>query len=57
MYLLTRSDGLIEPHGGKLVDRMVTDAAQKAALVAACGGKTVQLSDRGACDVELLIVG
>lgn len=56
-YLLACSDGLIEPHGGKLVDRMVTDAAQKAALVAACGGKTVQLSDRGACDVELLIVG
>lgn len=35
----------------------MTDAAQKAALVEACGGNTLQLSDRGACDVELLIVG
>ncbi len=36
---------------------MVTDPKQKAELYAACQGRTLELSDRNACDVELLTVG
>jgi hypothetical protein len=43
------------PHGGELVDLMAP-ASEHAALVAACT-KSVELSDRNACDVELLTVG
>ena len=35
---------------------MVTDDAQKASLVASCS-RTLELSDRNACDVELLATG
>jgi sulfate adenylyltransferase len=51
------ADGLIVPHGGKLVDLMVTDPKRKAALYAECQGRKIELSDRNACDVELLTVG
>ena len=51
------ADGLIVPHGGKLVDLMVTEPKQKAALYAECQGRKIELSDRNACDVELLTVG
>lgn len=51
------TDGLIKPHGGALVDLMVKDKKEAADLVKACGGRTIELSDRGACDVELLTVG
>lgn len=47
--------GLIAPHGGKLVNLMLPED-KKAAAVASCT-KTIQLSDRNACDVELLTVG
>lgn len=47
--------GLIAPHGGKLVNLMVPED-QKAA-VKASATKTMDLSDRNACDVELLCVG
>jgi sulfate adenylyltransferase len=43
------------PHGDKLVDLMVPED-QKAAVIASCT-KTMELSDRNACDVELLSVG
>lgn len=43
------------PHGGKLVDLMLPDS-QKAAEIASCT-KELELSDRNACDTELLIVG
>ena len=36
---------------------MVKDPKQKAALLAAAGGRRLDLSDRNACDVELLAVG
>jgi len=36
---------------------MVTDEKEKAELIAACNGVTLEVSDRGACDVELLVVG
>lgn len=36
---------------------MVTDEAVKADLIKKCGGNTQELSDRNACDVELICVG
>ncbi len=45
------------PHGGVLVDLMVTDPKRKAELYAECQGRKIELSDRNACDVELLTVG
>lgn len=51
----TTAEGLQVPHGGKLVNLMAP-ADQVAALKAACT-KTMELSDRNACDVELLCVG
>jgi sulfate adenylyltransferase len=49
------AEGLQAPHGGKLVNLMVP-ADQAEALKAGCN-KTLELSDRNACDVELLCVG
>lgn len=46
---------LTPPHGGKLVDLMVAEDKKEA--VRASATKTVALSDRNACDVELLVVG
>lgn len=51
----TTADGLQVPHGGKLVNLMVP-ADKVAAEVASCT-KSLELSDRNACDVELLSVG
>lgn len=48
--------GLIEPHGGELVDLMVQDAEQRQELIASCKHKQ-ECTDRNACDVELLTVG
>lgn len=47
--------GLQVPHGGKLSDLMVADA-DKAAVIASASS-TMEISDRNACDVELLSVG
>lgn len=47
--------GLIAPHGGKLVDLMLPEDKKAAAVSSAT--KTIELSDRNACDVELLTVG
>ena len=49
------SNKLISPHGDKLVNLMVDPA--KAASVEASATRTLELSDRNACDVELLCVG
>jgi sulfate adenylyltransferase len=43
------------PHGGKLVNLMLAEA-EKEQAVASCT-KELELSDRNACDVELLCVG
>lgn len=43
------------PHGGTLQDLMAP--AEKHADLKASATKTIQLSDRNACDVELLTVG
>ena len=47
--------GVIAPYGGTLVDLMVADA--DLAAVKATATKTIECSDRNACDVELLCVG
>ena len=43
------------PHGGNLVNLMLAEG-DRAAAVASCT-KELELSDRNACDVELLCVG
>lgn len=52
---VTMEAGLQTPHGGELRDLMVADGDK--ADVIASATKTIELSDRNACDVELLIVG
>ena len=47
--------GVIAPYGGTLVDLMVAEADRAAVKGAAT--KTIECSDRNACDVELLCVG
>ncbi len=47
--------GVIAPYGGTLVDLMVAEADR--AAVKASATKTIECSDRNACDVELLCVG
>ncbi|MBL6881106.1 MAG: sulfate adenylyltransferase [Synechococcus sp. BS30m-G31] len=47
--------GVIAPYGGTLVDLMVPSAEQ--AALKALATKTLECSDRNACDVELLVVG
>jgi sulfate adenylyltransferase len=49
------ADGLQAPHGNKLVSLRTAEEG-KAAVVASCT-KKMELSDRNACDVELLMVG
>lgn len=47
--------GLQAPHGGKLVN-LQAPKSEWASLVQGCT-KTIEASDRNACDVELLSVG
>jgi sulfate adenylyltransferase len=44
------------PHGGNLVNLLVDDS-EKAGLVAGCEGRVVELTERQACDVELISTG
>ena len=55
MTVSTASNGVIAPYGGILVDLMVPAADQ--AAVKASATRTLECSDRNACDVELLVVG
>ena len=50
-----KRSGVIAPYGGTLVDLMVPSAEQPALKASAT--KTLECSDRNACDVELLMVG
>ncbi|KAK3247102.1 hypothetical protein CYMTET_43393 [Cymbomonas tetramitiformis] len=50
-------DGHIKPHGGLLSNLMHTNAKDKGDLLKECNGRVLALSDRGACDVELLMNG
>merc|ERR1711963_282532 len=52
----TRTTSAGAPHGGNLVDLMVKDAGEAAKLKSACT-KTVELSERQACDVFCLASG
>ena len=47
--------GVIAPYGGSLVDLMVSQDEREA--VKATASKSLECSDRNACDVELLVVG
>ena len=47
--------GVIAPYGGTLVDLMVAEVDR--AAVKATATKTIECSDRNACDVELLCIG
>jgi len=50
-------EGKTRPHGSdRLVDRMVHNSADRSALIGKCD-VTLKLSDRNACDVELLVNG
>nr|YP_002049184.1 ATP-sulfurylase [Paulinella chromatophora]ACB42974.1 ATP-sulfurylase [Paulinella chromatophora] len=49
------NDGLIEPHGGQLIDLMITEN-QKSILKIGVD-HVIECSHRNACDLELLIVG
>ncbi len=51
----SQRSGVIAPYGGTLVDLMLPAEDQAAAKAAAT--KTLECSDRNACDVELLVVG
>ncbi len=53
--LSNNPSGVIAPYGGKLVDLMTPKSDQEA--VEASATKTMECSDRNACDVELLING
>ena len=55
MTVSSAPNGVIAPYGGTLVDLMVAAADQ--AAVKASATKTLECSDRNACDVELLVVG
>ncbi len=52
---MAATEGLQQPHGGRLVNLMAP--ANKHAAIRSTCTKTMELSDRNACDVELLTVG
>eukprot|EP01135_Chromosphaera_perkinsii_P001788 Nk52_evm57s210 gene=Nk52_evmTU57s210 len=45
------------PHGGKLVDLMVASESEKENLLKLCGSKRIELTERQACDFELISNG
>ena len=52
-----KTDILITPYGGKLVNLMVTGDERKALMEHAIHLPTIQISARAACDLELLATG
>ena len=52
-----RKKGLISPHGGELVNLVVSDARRAELEKAAAGLPRITLPDREQCDLELLAVG
>jgi len=55
-FAAAAATGQVPPHGGKLINRMVTESEKKD-IIAKCEGRKLELSDRNACDLELLSVG
>lgn len=49
------TEGLIAPHGGKLINLQLPQSEWEAAIKSC--NRTFEASDRNACDVELLSVG
>ncbi len=49
--------GVIEPHGGALVDRLITGAAADALRKEATGLTKLRLSPKQSCDLEMISVG
>ena len=47
----------IQPHGGKLVDRLLKGKAREEALIKARGLKSINVSPRIISDIELIAVG
>lgn len=52
----TRVNHARAPHGGNLVNKLVEDPKVKADLVKSCK-RSIDLTERQACDVELLVAG
>eukprot|EP01045_Picozoa_sp_COSAG04_P025253 COSAG04_NODE_3280_length_2977_cov_72.538221_2_plen_310_part_00 len=52
----TRNSVAGGPHGGNLVDLFV-DESEHAGLIAGCEGRVIELTERQACDLELLSTG
>ena len=50
-----KSDGLIKPYGGELINLMASD--KEAEELKKGSFKTLNCSDRNACDIELLLIG
>jgi sulfate adenylyltransferase len=48
---------LIQPHGGKLIDRVLTGPAAEAAAARAKSLPKLSLSTREACDLEMIAIG
>eukprot|EP01121_Diplochlamys_sp_Union-15-3_P006738 TRINITY_DN1724_c0_g1_i2.p1 TRINITY_DN1724_c0_g1~~TRINITY_DN1724_c0_g1_i2.p1 ORF type:complete len:684 (-),score=155.42 TRINITY_DN1724_c0_g1_i2:48-1796(-) len=53
----TRANHTGAPHGGVLVDLLVKDEEKKLDLIKSCKNNVIELNERQACDVELLING
>ena len=51
----SNSEGLIKPYGGELINLMASD--QEAEELKNSSFKTLNCSDRNACDIELLLIG
>ena len=49
--------GLIEPHGGKLVNHVAEGAARDALIKEAEGLPRIDLSSKQSCDVEMIGIG
>ena len=51
-----QSIGLIDPYGGPLVDLMVPEAEREALIAHAMTLTSIRLTERAACDLELVVV-
>ena len=50
-----KNSGVIAPYGGSLIDLMVPLSERE--KVKKTFDKTIECSDRNACDIELLVIG
>ncbi len=55
MSIKKNSEGLIQPYGGELINLMASD--KDADALKQESFKTLNCSDRNACDIELLLIG